>query len=132
MVTLAGVLSEQAASLSAQADAADASGDQQKAEQLRSQMKQLRTRATDYRRQGAELSRAAVNRQRANFALNAGNQMLLRGQIADAVSRYQESIAADPTFAEPHSQLAVAYDRQGRSQDAAAERAKAAELSTSK
>ncbi|HET6208059.1 MAG TPA: tetratricopeptide repeat protein, partial [Terracidiphilus sp.] len=67
-----------------------------------------------------------------NFALNAGNQMLLRGQIADAVSRYQESIAADPTFAEPHSQLAVAYDRQGRSQDAAAERAKAAELSTSK
>jgi protein O-GlcNAc transferase len=132
MVTLGGVLSEQAANLSALADAADATGDQQKAEELRSQMKQLRARATDYRRQGAELSRAAVNRQRASFALNAGNQLLLRGQIADAVSRYQESIAADPTFAEPHSQLAVAYDRQGRSQDAAAERAKAAELSTSK
>jgi tetratricopeptide (TPR) repeat protein len=132
MVTLAGVLSEQAASLSTQADAADAAGDQQKAEQLRSQMKELRGRAADYRRQGAELSRAAVNRQRANFALNAGNQLLLRGQIADAVSRYQESIAADPTFADPHSQLAIAYDRQGRTQDAASERAKAAELSSSK
>jgi tetratricopeptide (TPR) repeat protein len=131
MVTLAGVLSEQAANLSAQADAADAAGDQQKAEQLRRQMKELRSRAADYRRQGAELSRAAVNRQRANFALNAGNQLLLRGQIADAVSRYQESIAADPTFADPHSQLAIAYDRQGRMQDAASERAKAAELSSS-
>ena len=95
-------------------------------------MKQLRGRAADYRRQGAELSRAAVNRQRASFALNAGNQLLLRGQIADAVSRYQESIAADPTFAEPHTQLAIALERQGRAQDAAAERAKAAELASSK
>jgi tetratricopeptide (TPR) repeat protein len=132
LVTLAGVLSEQAANLSTQADAADATGDKQKAEQLRGQMKELRSRAAEYRRQGAELSRAAVNRQRANFALNAGNQLLLRGQIADAVSRYQESIAADPTFADPHSQLAIAYDRQGRTQDAVAERAKAAQLSSSK
>jgi tetratricopeptide (TPR) repeat protein len=132
MVTLAGALSEQAANLSAEADAADTAGDPQKAGQMRTQMKELRSRAADYRRQGAELSRAAVNRQRANFALNAGNQLLLRGQIADAVSRYQESIAADPTFADPHSQLAIAYDRQGRIQDAAAERAKAAELTTSK
>lgn len=125
MVTLAGVLSEQAANLSAQADAADP----QKAEQLRAQVKELRARAADYRRQGAELSRAAVNRQRANFSLNAGNQALLRGQIAEAVSRFQESIAADGTFAEPHKQLAIAYERQGRVQDAAAERARAAELS---
>ncbi len=132
MVTLAGALSEQAANLSAEADAADAAGDAQKAGLLRAQIKELRGRAADYRRQGAEFSRAAVNRQRANFALNAGNQLLLRGQIADAVSRYQESIAADPTFADPHSQLAIAYDRQGRTQDAATERAKAAQLSTSK
>jgi protein O-GlcNAc transferase len=132
LVTLAGVLAEQAANLSTQADAADAAGDQQQAEQLRTQMKELRGRAADYRRQGAELSRAAVNRQRASFALNAGNQLLLRGQIADAVSRYQESIAADPTFAEPHAQLAIAFDRQGRAQDAAMERAKAAELASLK
>ena len=132
LITLAGVLAEQAANVSTQADAADAAGDQAKAEQLRGQMKELRGRAAEYRRQGAELSRAAVNRQRANFALNAGNQLLLKGQIADAVSRYQESIASDVTFAEPHSQLAIAYERQGRTQEAAAERAKAAELEKGK
>jgi tetratricopeptide (TPR) repeat protein len=70
-----------------------------------------------------------VNRQRASFLLNAGNQLLLKGQIADAISRYQESIAADGTFAEPHGQLALAYGRQGRTEEAATERAKAAELS---
>jgi protein O-GlcNAc transferase len=95
-------------------------------------MKDLRAQAAGYRRQGAELSQAAVNRQRANFLLNAGNQLLLKGQIADAISRYQESIAADGTFADPHAQLALAYDRQGRSQDAASERTKAAELSAAK
>ena len=44
-----------------------------------------------------------MSRQRANFALNAGNQLMLRGQIADAITRYQESVAADPTFAEAHT-----------------------------
>jgi tetratricopeptide (TPR) repeat protein len=66
-----------------------------------------------------------VNRQKAAFALNAGNQLMERGQIADAVARYQEAVAADPTFAEAHAQLAAAYERQGRAADAAAERAKA-------
>lgn len=128
MVTLAGVLSEMAAKLGPDAEAAEAAGDQAKAQQLRGQMKEMRAQAAGYRKQGAELSQAAVNRQRANFLLNAGNQLLLKGQIADAISRYQESIAADGTFAEPHSQLALAYDRQGRVQEAAAERTKATEL----
>ena len=75
------------------------------------------------------LAQGAVSRQRANFALNAGNQLMLRGQIADAIARYQESVAADPTFADAHTQLAIAYERQGRPDEAAAERAKAAELS---
>jgi tetratricopeptide (TPR) repeat protein len=127
-VTLAGVLAEEAADLSSQADAADAAGDQAKANALRAQMKELRSKAADYRREGADLSRAAVNRQRSTFALNAGNQLLLRGQIAEAVSRYQEAIAADGTFAEPHRQMAIALDRQGRGQDATAEREKAREL----
>jgi Flp pilus assembly protein TadD len=63
--------------------------------------------------------------------MNAGNQLMLRGQIADAIARYQESIAADATFAEPHGQLAIAYERQGRAEDASAERAKAKQLETS-
>ena len=57
---------------------------------------------------------------------------MLRGQIADAIGRYQESIAADPTFAEAHRQLAMAYERQGRADDAAAERVKAADLDKAK
>ena len=92
----------------------------------------MRAQAAEYRRQGADLARNAVSRQKAAFALNAGNQLLLRGQIADAVARYQESIAADSTFADPHVQLAIAYERQGRSADAAAERAKATTLAPSK
>ena len=43
-------------------------------------MKQLRSEAADYRKEAAELSRTAVSRQRANFALNAGNQLMLRGR----------------------------------------------------
>ncbi len=131
-VTLAGVLAEQAGVLADQVNAAESAGDTKKAADLRNQMTGLRSQAADLRREGAELARGAVSRQRANFAMNAGNQLMLRGQIADAVARYQESIAADPTFAEPHSQLAIAYERQGRADEAAAERAKAASLATTK
>ncbi|MFT4114368.1 tetratricopeptide repeat protein [Silvibacterium sp.] len=80
------------------------------------------------RKQAADLTRVAVNRQRAQFALNAANASLQKGQVADAVSRYQEAIASDPTFAEAHRQLALAYDREGRASDAAAERAAAQKL----
>jgi protein O-GlcNAc transferase len=132
LVTLAGVLADQAAGLASQADAAEAAGDQDKATRLREESGKLRKEATQDRKESAELSRAAVNRQRANFALNAGNQLLLKGQIADAIARYQESIAADSTFPDPHRQLAVAYDRQGRGQEAQAERARADDLGTAK
>jgi Flp pilus assembly protein TadD len=114
------------------ADASEAAGEQQQADQQRSQAKKLRSQAAEYRRQAAVLSRAAVNRQKASFALNAGNQLLLRGQIADAVARYQESIAADPTFADAHSQLAIAYERQGRNNEATTERIKAKDLQIAK
>lgn len=127
-VTLAGVLAEEAGNLATEADAADAGGDTAKGAQLRTQMTSLRSEAAELRKEGAELARSAVSRQRANFAMNAGNQLMLRGQVADAIARYQESVAADPTFADPHSQLAIAYERQGRAEDAAAERAKAQEL----
>lgn len=127
-VTLAGVLAEEAANTGSQADAAEAAGDTTKAAELRTQMTALRTEAAGLRKEAAELARGAVNRQKANFAMNAGNQEMLRGQIAEAIGRYQEAIAADPTFGAPHEQLAIAYERQGRAEDAKAERAKAAEL----
>jgi protein O-GlcNAc transferase len=131
-VTLAAVLAEQAGAEADAAAAAEAAGDQQGADQLRAQVKQLRAQAIKLRSEGAELARSAVNRQKASFALNAGNQLLLKGQIADAVARYQEAITADPTYADPHSQLAVAFERQGRAGDASAERAKAASLAPAK
>ena len=128
-VTLAGVLAEEAAGLAEQANAAEGAGNTQKAAALRSQMKDLRDQTVALRREGAVLAQGAVNRQRANFAMNAGNQLMLRGQIADAIARYQESIAADPSFADPHGQLAIAYERQGRADEAASEHNKAEELS---
>ena len=127
-VTLASVLAEEAANLATQAQTAENAGDAQKAAALRTQMKGLRDQTVELRRESAALTQGAVNRQRATFAMNAGNQLMLRGQIADAIARYQESIAADPTFAEPHSQLAIAYERQGRTDEAAAEHAKVEEL----
>jgi protein O-GlcNAc transferase len=127
-VTLAGVLAEEATNAGSQADAAEAAGDAAKAAELRKEMAELRSEAASLRKEAGELARNAVNRQKANFAMNAGNQLMLRGQIADAIGRYQEAIAADGTFASPHEQLAIAYERQGRSEDAKAEREKAVEL----
>jgi tetratricopeptide (TPR) repeat protein len=129
-VTLAGVVAEEAGNLAAQIDAAESAGESAKAAELQKQMTGLRSEAAALRKEGAELARSAVSRQRANFAMNAGNQLMLRGQIADAIARYQESIAADPTFADPHGQLAIAFERQGRAEDASAERAKAKQLGT--
>jgi tetratricopeptide (TPR) repeat protein len=80
------------------------------------------------RKVAAGLSRTAVNRQRALLSTNAGNQSMQRGEITDAVSRYQDAIAADPAYAEAHAQLALAYARQGRAEEAAAEHAKAESL----
>jgi tetratricopeptide (TPR) repeat protein len=131
-VTLAAVLAELAGTAAAAADTSEASGDTAKAQLLRARVKELRAQAAEYRRQGAELARSAVNRQKANFALNAGNQLLLRGDVAGAVARYQESVAADSTFADAHIQLAAAYERQGRIEDAATERAKAASVTQNK
>jgi Flp pilus assembly protein TadD len=76
------------------------------------------------RKIAAGLSRTVVNHQRAMLSTNAGNQALARGEISEAVGRYQEAIAADPGYAEAHLQLAVAFERQGRRAEAAAERAK--------
>lgn len=84
-----------------------------------------RDEATAERKIAAGLSRTAVSRQKAMFSTNAGNQLLLRGDVEGAVGRYLEAIAADPEFGEAHAQLAVAYERQGRAEDAKAEREKA-------
>ena len=84
--------------------------------------------AATQRKVAADLTKVATNRQRAQFATNAANAYLEKGQVSDAVTYYQQAIASDPTFAEAHRQLALAYDREGRNADAANERAKAEQL----
>ncbi|HEY6412349.1 MAG TPA: tetratricopeptide repeat protein [Edaphobacter sp.] len=80
------------------------------------------------RKKAADLSRVAVNRQRANFALDSGNLLLKRGQLAEAVAQFQTAVAADPNYAEAHAALADALAQQGRSADAALERQQAQKL----
>jgi len=80
------------------------------------------------RKKAADLSRIAVSRQRANFALDSGKALLKRGQIAEALVQLQSAVDADPNYAEAHSVLADALDRQGQSAAAALERQKAQKL----
>jgi protein O-GlcNAc transferase len=87
-----------------------------------------RDEAAAERKQAADLTRVAVNRQRAQFATNTANAYLQKGQIADAISHYQDAISSDPTFVDAHRQLAIAYEREGRGADAANERAAAEKL----
>jgi protein O-GlcNAc transferase len=82
------------------------------------------------RKKAGELTRVAVNRQRAVFATNAGNALLNKGEIADAIARYQEAIGSDPNYADAHRQLAVAFANQGRLSESAAEKQKAEALAT--
>ena len=126
-LTLAGIYSQQAMKLN---DSLANENDATKLQQTQQLIAELRTESTTLRKQAADLTRAATNRQKSNFAMNAGNQLLQRNAIADAVARYQEAIEADATNTEAHAQLAIAYDRQGRTKEAADERAKAEELRT--
>jgi len=77
------------------------------------------------------LERVVMNRQRATVSTNSGNSLLQKGQIADAIERYQEALNDDPNYAEAHRGLANALDRQGKKAEAAAERRKADELEKS-
>lgn len=69
-----------------------------------------------------------MNRQRATVSTNSGNSLLQKGQVRDAIERYQEALSEDPSYAEAHRGLAKALERQGKTAEAAVERQKAAEL----
>jgi protein O-GlcNAc transferase len=84
--------------------------------------------AATERKKGADLERVVMNRQRASVSTNSGNALLKKGQVADAVERFQEALSADPTYAEAHRGLANALERQGKAAEAASEREKADEL----
>jgi protein O-GlcNAc transferase len=83
------------------------------------------------RKKGAELERVVMHRQQATVSTNSGNALLQKGQVADAIERYQRALSEDPEYAEAHRGLAKALERQGKKAEAAAERQKADELEKS-
>ena len=78
--------------------------------------------AATERKTAAELSRAAVNAQKAQFALKSGRALLEGGKPGDAEAQLKAAIAAEPNSAEAHLLLAEALDRQGRHAEASLER----------
>jgi protein O-GlcNAc transferase len=80
------------------------------------------------RAKAADLMRANMNRQRAEVAAHSGTSLLQSGKIPEAITEFQNAISFDPSYPEAHLGLADAFDRQGKTTDAAAERQKAASL----
>jgi len=77
------------------------------------------------RKAAASLMRAHMNFQRAEVATNSGKSLLAAGKVDDAITEFCNAIAFDTTYAEAHLGLADALDKQGKTNDAAAERAQA-------
>ena len=80
------------------------------------------------RKAAAELMRAHMNRQRAEVATGSANSALKTGKVDDAIAQFQEALSYDASYAAAHLGMAEALERQGRTAEAAAERAKAAAL----
>jgi len=72
--------------------------------------------------------RANMNRQRAEVATNSANAQLKSGNLDDAVAQFRDALNFDADFAEAHTGLANALERQGKTAEAAAERQKAEDL----
>ncbi len=82
--------------------------------------------AAAQRRQAAELMRGNMNRQRAEVATHAGESLLKTGDTEGARVQFQDALSYDPQYDDAHAGLARVYDAEGRSADAATERAKIA------
>jgi tetratricopeptide (TPR) repeat protein len=77
------------------------------------------------RKIAADLSKAVLNNQRAQFALRSGRALLEQNKLEDAVFQLNAALKADPALTEAHTLLAEAFDRQGKSAEAALERKQA-------
>jgi protein O-GlcNAc transferase len=81
--------------------------------------------ATLERKKAADLMRSNMNRQRAEVATNAANSSLKNGDLPGAEQRFRDALTYDATYADAHLGLAKVLDAQGKSVEAAAERARA-------
>ena len=77
------------------------------------------------RKVAADLMRNHMNLQRAEVATNSGKSLLASGKIDDAIVQFRDALSFDPDYAEAHLRLAEALDKQGKTAEAAAERAQA-------
>lgn len=84
--------------------------------------------ALQERKVAADLMRAHMNRQRAEVATNSGKSLAAEGKLNDAVGEFRNALAFDPTYAEAHLALAEVLDKQGKTQEAGAEHARAKTL----
>jgi tetratricopeptide (TPR) repeat protein len=82
------------------------------------------------RKTAAELMRAHMNEQRAEVATHAAESQLKDGHVEDAIAQFREALSYDDRYAEAHTGLAAALERQGKTVEAAAERQKAEALKT--
>jgi protein O-GlcNAc transferase len=89
------------------------------------------TEAAAERKVAADLMRAHMNLQRAEVATNSGKTLLSTGKLDDAITQFRNAIAFDPGYAEAHTALADALEKQGKSVEAEAERAQAKSLQKS-
>lgn len=80
--------------------------------------------AAQERKIAAGLMRAHMNRQRAQVATHSGKSLLAAGKTDEALVEFHNAIGFDPTYAEAHFELAEALEKQGKSQEAAAERSR--------
>jgi protein O-GlcNAc transferase len=69
--------------------------------------------------------RSNMNRQRAEVATNAANSSLKNGDLPGAEQRFRDALTYDATYPDAHLGLAKVLDAQGKSVEAAAERAHA-------
>jgi tetratricopeptide (TPR) repeat protein len=81
--------------------------------------------AADERKVAANLMRVHMNLQRAQVASNSGKSLLAQGKVDEAIVEFRNALAFDPEFAEAHEGLADAFEKQGKTVEAAAERAQA-------
>jgi predicted Zn-dependent protease len=72
--------------------------------------------------------RQHMNLQRAEVATNSGQSLLRSGKVEDAIVQFHNALTFDPDYAEAHLRLAEALEKQGKTAEAAAERAQAEAL----
>jgi tetratricopeptide (TPR) repeat protein len=84
--------------------------------------------ATEERRKAADLMRIHMNSQRAEVSTHSGDSLLANGKVDDAIADYREALSFDPNYVGAHEGLARAFERQGKTMDAAVERKKIAAL----